>query len=47
MINNFRDKQARIKVIQDRADKYNQRFDELEEKGEDLIEIPKLIATED
>ena len=34
-------------MIQERADKYNKRFDELEEQGEDLVQIPKIIAQED
>ncbi len=41
MINNFRDRQARIKIIQSRADNYNQQFDHLEEQGLDLQDIPK------
>ena len=36
MINNFRDKHARIKVMQEKADEYNQKFDNLEKEGADL-----------
>jgi hypothetical protein len=39
MINNFRDKQARIKIMQMKANKYNEEFDELEEKGIELETI--------
>ena len=47
MINNFRDKHARIKVIQEKADFYNSKFDDLEKEGVNLEEIPKIISQED
>jgi hypothetical protein len=44
MINNFRDKHARIKVMQERADAHNKKFDQMEDDQVDLSAIPKLLA---
>ena len=36
MINNFKDRHARIKVMQERADQYNTKFDRMEDDSHDL-----------
>ncbi|KAM3139407.1 hypothetical protein pb186bvf_008432 [Paramecium bursaria] len=38
------DKQVKLKIYQQRANKYNKEFDELEEQGHDPDKIPELMT---
>jgi hypothetical protein len=44
---NFLDRRTRINILQQRANVYNEKFDQLEQEGHDLDDIPQIIKSQE
>lgn len=44
---NFLDRRTRINILQQRANVYNEKFDQLEQEGHDLDDIPQIIKAQE